>query len=77
MHLPVQEPRAANDPPAQEVKAARWKDPPWLSWDDVPTDVHWVASLGPWFIEVFSGTARLTHHHRLKGHIGSSNPSVA
>lgn len=60
MHLPVQEPRAANDPPAQEVKAARWKDPPWLSWDDVPTDVHWVASLGPWFIEVFSGTARLT-----------------
>ena len=60
MHLPVQEPRAANDPPVQEVKAARWKDPPWLSWDDVPTDVHWVASLGPWFIEVFSGTARLT-----------------
>ena len=46
MHLAVQEPRAANDPPAQEVKAARWKDPPWLSWDDVPTDVHWVASLG-------------------------------
>ena len=60
LHLAVQEPRAANDPPAQEVKAARWKDPPWLSWDDVPTDVHWVASLGPWFIEVFSGTARLT-----------------
>ena len=67
MHLPVQEPRAANDPPAQEVKAARWKDPPWLSWDDVPTDVHWVASLGPWFIEVFSGTARLTQVVALLG----------
>ena len=56
----LQEPVAANDLPAKEVTAATWVDPPWLSWTDVPADAHRVAAHGPWFVEVFSGTARLT-----------------
>ena len=34
--------------------------PQWLSWKDVPRDPQLVRSHGPWFLEVFSGTARLT-----------------
>ena len=33
---------------------------PWLSWDAVPVDAHQVAASGPWFLEIFSGTAHLT-----------------
>ena len=58
-HVPT-EPVAANDLPAKEETAATWVDPPWLSWKDVPADAHRVAAHGPWFVEVFSGTARLT-----------------
>lgn len=53
--LPVQEPMAANDPPAPEAKAADWKDPPWLSWDEVPNDVHRVAALGPCSLKCSQG----------------------
>ena len=51
---------AANDPQPSEETAAPWVAPPWLSWKDVPADAHRVAAHGPWFVEVFSGTARLT-----------------
>ena len=33
---------------------------PWLSWKDVPSDITEVAAAGPFFLELFSGTARLT-----------------
>ena len=39
----------------------------WKSWKDVPQDPRLVASLGPWFLEVFSGTARLTTALRSMG----------
>ena len=39
----------------------------WKSWKDVPKDPRLVASLGPWFLEVFSGTARLTTALRSMG----------
>ena len=34
--------------------------PHWVSWDEVPWDPLVVRSYGPWFLEVFSGTARLS-----------------
>ena len=37
------------------------EDPPvWNSWQDVRKDAREVATFGRWFVEVFSGTARLT-----------------
>ena len=39
----------------------------WVSWDQVPTDVHQVAAAGPWFLEIFSGTAHLTSAMRKLG----------
>ncbi len=41
--------------------------PLWGSWQEVPRDVHQVAAAGPWFVEVFSGTARLTQLMREAG----------
>lgn len=32
----------------------------WKSWSEVPSDPREVARLGPWCVEIFSGTARLT-----------------
>ena len=32
----------------------------WKSWDEVPSDPRKVGKFGRWFVEVFSGTARLT-----------------
>ncbi len=43
------------------------ESPLWVSWKDVPMDVHHVASKGPWFVEVFSGSARLTQLLREAG----------
>ena len=39
----------------------------WESWDQVPRDAHQVAQAGPWFLEIFSGTAHLTSAVR---HVG-------
>ena len=36
--------------------------PPWRSWRQVPLDVEVVKLHGPFFLEIFSGTARLTDH---------------
>ena len=38
------------------------KEPPpvWHPWAEVPRDVAVVAAAGPWFLEIFSGTAMLT-----------------
>ena len=40
---------------------------PWTSWSLVPDDVNEIAAAGPWFLEVFSGTARLTEAMRQCG----------
>ena len=39
----------------------------WLRWADVPRNVHEVAAQGPWFLEIFAGTARLTEAVRQMG----------
>ena len=44
--------------PGQRVSPS--ERPSWNSWDEVPRDAHRVAALGPWFLEIFSGTAHLT-----------------
>ena len=41
--------------------------PVWKSWSDVPSDVHEVAKWGPWCVEIFSGTARLTRAFQAVG----------
>ena len=44
------------------------EDPPhWTSWDAVPRDPILVAQHGRWFVEIFSGTARLTQSVRKRG----------
>ena len=39
----------------------------WVSWSEVPRDVHQVAAQGPFFLEIFSGTANLTQAMRRLG----------
>ena len=39
--------------------------PCWHSWKDVPEDPQLVRQHGPWFLEIFSGSARLTEQVRL------------
>ena len=42
-------------------------DPPyWKSWKEVPMDPMEVAKFGRWFVEIFSGAARLTQSARNK-----------
>ena len=53
-------PIATNDEPSEAQKVKVGERPTWLSWKDVPRDPRLVAKEGPWFLEVFSGTARLT-----------------
>lgn len=36
--------------------------PLWSTWDEVPRDCKEVLAHGPFFLEIFSGTARLTEH---------------
>ena len=42
--------------PPVDVKVA----PSWSSWKEVPRNAHEVAQHGPFFVEIFSGTVRLT-----------------
>ena len=53
-------PTVTNDEPSEAQKVKVGGRPTWLSWKDVPRDPRLVAKEGPWFLEVFSGTARLT-----------------
>ena len=43
------------------------ESPQWSSWSEVPKDPSEVARKGRWFVEVFSGTARLTNEVKAKG----------
>ena len=54
------EPPGTNDAVINPQLTVPVQAPAWKSWSDVPKDVHTVARLGPWCVEVFSGTARLT-----------------
>ena len=56
----VQEPEVANDTPSSGSKATASARVTWSSWAAVPRDAHQVAAAGPWFVEIYSGTARLT-----------------
>lgn len=47
--------------------------PVWRSWSDVPRDVESIKASGPWFLEIFSGTATLTQAVRAVG-ISTSPP---
>ena len=61
----IPEPLTANEASGSRLTAAKGRtDPPWLSWDQVPRDAHAVAQAGPWFVELYSGTARLTQSVR-------------
>ena len=55
------EPKGTNDHVVDPPVIVPKEDPPvWTSWKDVPKDPRDVAAVGRWFVEVFSGTARLT-----------------
>ena len=54
----------AKDPPRLTVLV---QAPVWKAWSEVPTDIHEVAKWGPWCVEVFSGTARLTKALQARG----------
>ena len=55
------EPKGTNDHVVDPPVTVPKEDPPvWTSWKDVPKDPRDVAAFGRWFVEVFSGTARLT-----------------
>ncbi|CAE7825222.1 unnamed protein product [Symbiodinium sp. CCMP2592] len=41
--------------------------PPWQFWSQVPQDPYVVRDLGPWALEIFAGTARLTSQWRSAG----------
>ncbi len=61
------EPARANEAPEKEQTAPRPPSEEWTSWKEVPRDAQYVASQGPWFVEVYSGTARLTQVMRSLG----------
>ena len=58
---------SAVDPPLTKLRTQTAQRPVWKSWDEVPRDVDEVARHGPWFLEIFSGTARLTAAVRALG----------
>ena len=61
------EPKGTNDHVEDPLVTVPTEDPPvWNSWQDVPKDPREVATFGRWFVEVFSGTARLTQTVRGK-----------
>ena len=55
------------DPPLTKLPTQTAQKPVWKSWEEVPRDVDEVARHGPWFLEIFSGTARLTAAVRALG----------
>ena len=59
--------KGTNEASVQRPKVAPESQGPWLSWNDVPDDAHLVAAQGPWFLEIFSGTAHLTEAVRKAG----------
>ena len=61
------EPIGANDAEVKSQLTVPQQAPVWRSWSEVPHDVHTVARLGPWCVEVFSGTARLTQALQAEG----------
>ena len=55
------EPAGTNDQVVDPPVKVPSEDPPmWKSWDEVPSDPRKVGKFSRWFVEVFSGTARLT-----------------
>ncbi len=44
----------------QQLSVPKEEKVSWVSWKDVPLDARQIARSGPWFVEVFSGTAHLT-----------------
>ena len=55
------------DPLLTKLPTQTAQRPVWKSWAEVPRDVDEVARQGPWFLEIFSGTARLTTAVRALG----------
>ncbi|CAE7781028.1 unnamed protein product [Symbiodinium sp. KB8] len=51
---------AANDAPLREPMAAQLGSPPWECWSEVPRDPDLVKDLGPWCLEIFSGSAGIS-----------------
>ena len=52
---------AANDAPLREPMAAQLgSPPPWERWSEVPRDPDLVKDLGPWCLEIFSGSAGIS-----------------
>ena len=66
-----QEPAGTNDavmdPPRTQLPKRSAQRPQWRSWEEVPRDVDLVARHGPWFLEIFSDTARLSSALRALG----------
>ena len=61
------EPIGANEAKDSPRPTVPVQAPVWKSWSDVPSDVHEVAKWGPWCVEIFSGTARLTRAFQAVG----------
>ena len=59
--------RWIHGPPLTKLPTQTAQRPVWKSWNEVPRDVDEVARHGPWFLEIFSGTARLTAAVRALG----------
>lgn len=60
------EPKGTHEAVADQLKVPDVA-PIWKSWSEVPRDAALVASHGPWFLEIFSGTAALTKAARTAG----------
>ncbi|CAE7374222.1 unnamed protein product, partial [Symbiodinium necroappetens] len=59
--LPPPPALAANDAPLREPMAAQLSSPPlWERWSEVPRDPDLVKDLGPWCLEIFSGSAGIS-----------------
>ena len=64
----VQPAAAANDARSIEPTAAQFcAAPPWECWSQVPRDPDLIRDLGPWCLEIFSGSAGLSSQRRLHG----------
>ena len=64
----VQPAAAANDARSIEPTAAQFcVAPPWECWSQVPRDPDLNRDLGPWCLEIFSGSAGLSSQWRLHG----------